>query len=87
MGKPMNSRQLPQTDSIQELADFWDTHDITEFEDELEEVPVCVFQRDTEITVRLAADDANEVRAMAKSRGLADSELIRQWVLDRLHAT
>lgn len=87
MGKPMNSRRLPQMDSIQELATFWDTHDITEFEDELEEVPDRVFQRDTEITVRLAADDASAVRAMAESHGLAESELIRQWVLDRLHAT
>lgn len=83
----MSSQRLPQTDSIQELANFWDTHDVTEFEDELEEVGDRVFERDTKITVDLAADDANAVRAIAKSRGLADSELIREWVLDRLHAT
>lgn len=83
----MSSRRLPETDSIQELANFWDTHDITEFEDELEEVGEQVFERDTKITVNLAADDANAIRAMAKSRGVGDSELIREWVLDRLHAT
>ena len=32
----MNSQRLPQTDSIEELAKFWDTHDLTEFESELE---------------------------------------------------
>lgn len=42
----MNSSRLPQTDSIQELASFWDTHDVTEFENELEEVGEQVFQRD-----------------------------------------
>ncbi|MGM0490825.1 MAG: CopG family antitoxin [Planctomycetota bacterium] len=81
------SSRLPQTDSIQELASFWDTHDLTEFEDELEEVGERVFERDTKITVDLAADEANAIRAMAKSRGVRDSELIREWVLDRLHAT
>ena len=83
----MSNRRLPQTDSIHELAQFWDTHDVTEFEDELEEVGERVFERDTKITVDLAADDADAVRAMAKSRGVGDAELIREWVHDRLHAT
>jgi predicted DNA binding CopG/RHH family protein len=83
----MSNRRLPQTDSIHELAQFWDTHDVTEFEDQLEEVGERVFERDTKITVDLAADDADAVRAMAKSRGVGDAELIREWVRDRLHAT
>ena len=83
----MNTSRLPQTDSIQELATFWDTHDVTEFEDELVEVTDRAFELDTQITVHLAADDANTVRAMARSRGVRDAELIREWVVDRLHAT
>lgn len=34
---------LPKTDSIQKLAEFWDSHDLTDFEDELEEVTEPVF--------------------------------------------
>jgi hypothetical protein len=34
----MKKSKLPKTDSIQVLAEFWDTHDLTDFEDELEEV-------------------------------------------------
>jgi hypothetical protein len=45
MGKPMNIADMPQTDSIQELARFWDTHDLTDFEDQLEEVSEPVFER------------------------------------------
>lgn len=33
----MKRLKLPQIDSIEELAQFWDTHDLTEFEEELEE--------------------------------------------------
>ena len=39
----MKTQRLPQTDSIQELAHFWDTHDLTDFEDELEEVTEPIF--------------------------------------------
>ena len=46
----MSSRKIPQTDSIEELARFWDTHDLTDFEDQLEEVTEPVFER---ITVRV----------------------------------
>ena len=81
------SGQLPQTDSIQELAEFWDTHDVTDFEDELEEVDERVFERDADVTVHLETDDARALRAIAQSRGVADSELVREWVLERIHAT
>ena len=81
------SGHLPQTDSIQELAEFWDTHDVTDFEDELEEVGERVFERDADVTVHLETDDARALRAIAQSRGVADSELVREWVLERIHAT
>jgi antitoxin YefM len=37
--------KLPQTDSITELAKFWDTHDLADFEDQLQEVVEPVFER------------------------------------------
>lgn len=37
------SSLLPETDSIQELASFWDSHSLTDFEDALEEVREPVF--------------------------------------------
>ena len=36
---------IPQTDSIQELAHFSDTHDLTDLEGQLEEVTEPVFER------------------------------------------
>lgn len=40
--------QVPTTDSVRELASFWDTHDLTDFEDELEEATGPVFERKRE---------------------------------------
>jgi len=82
----MNSQNLPQTDSVQELAKFWDTHDLTEFEGELEEVTEPVFGRETRISVHLDSTAAKAVHEAASSKGVPDSELIRQWVLERIHA-
>ena len=40
----MKKCHITQKD-LEELANFWDTHDITNFEDELEEVKEPVFER------------------------------------------
>lgn len=82
----MNPQHLPQTDSIEELAKFWDAHDVTDFDEELVEVEEPVFQREASIALRLPATEADAVRNLAKSKGLADSELIRQWVLEKIHS-
>jgi hypothetical protein len=54
----MKKSKLPKTDSIQELAEFWDTHDLTDFEEELEEVAEPVFVRGTAIKVPLESRQA-----------------------------
>ncbi len=82
----MKTRRLPQTDSIQELARFWDTHDLTDFEDQLEEVSQPVFERQTVIPLNLEPKEAKAVRKIAKAKGIADAELIRGWVREKIHA-
>lgn len=80
----MKMNKLPQTDSIQELARFWDKHDLTEFEDELEEVTEPVFASGDSISLHLQSRDAKEVRRLAESKGVSQTELIHQWVLQKL---
>jgi len=82
----MKTQHLPKTDSIQELAQFWDTHDLTDFEDELEEVTDRVFEPSTVIPLNLESDEAKAVRRIAEAEGIADAELIRGWVREKIHA-
>ena len=56
----MKSSKIPLTDSIRELARFWDTHDLTDFEGALEEVPEPVFDRGVEETVPIRQHAAGE---------------------------
>ncbi len=53
----MNTPGIPQTDSIQELARFWDTNDVTDFEDELDEVTEPVFERESVVEVQLTPEE------------------------------
>jgi predicted DNA binding CopG/RHH family protein len=82
----MKTQHLPKTDSIQELAQFWDTHDLTDFEEELEEVTESVFDPPTVIPLNLESEEAEAVRKIAKAKGIADAELIREWVRERILA-
>jgi len=80
-------RHLPKTDSIEELANFWDSHDLTDFEDELEEAPSPVFRRDGAITLHFDPQEASAIRELANSKGVADAELIHSWVMEKLHSS
>ena len=80
----MKKSKLPNTDSIQELAEFWDTHDLTDFEDQLEEVAEPVFVRRAANKVSLESGEVEAVEQMAQAKGVSREELIRGWVLQKL---
>ena len=80
----MSKSKLPTTDSIEKLAEFWDTHDSTDFDDELEEVAEPVFVRGTAIKVPLESLEVEAVEQMARAKGVSREELIRAWVLQKL---
>jgi len=81
--------KIPQIDSIQELAQFWDTHDLSEFEEDLEEIKDLVFEKGTQtvMSVPLLPEQAAAVRRIAQSKGIDQAELIREWVKEKLQAS
>ena len=78
----MHRTNISETNSIQELTDFWDTHDLTSFENELEEVTEPVF--DTSVSVRLKPEELEIIETLAKSRGFSHANLIRERVLEHI---
>jgi hypothetical protein len=80
--------KIPQIDSIEELAKFWDTHDITDFEDELEEIEEPVFDRGGEavMRIRLLPEQAEALKRIARSRGVDEADLLKEWVSEKLRA-
>ena len=79
------STNLPKTDSIKELASFWDVHDLTDFDDRLKEVTESVFERrGTVLRVPLTAQQASALEALAQSRGVDSASLIQEWVQENI---
>ena len=73
--------------SYEEEANWWDTHDFTEFWDELEDVDI-VFELDkprTEsLVLRIQKDIKEKLQKIARSKGLNVSTLARMWLMEKL---
>jgi len=63
MEKTIKRRRLPDTDSVEELAGFWDHHDLTDFEHDLEEVSEPVFVRAKGASPSLRNNPASGMRS------------------------
>ena len=84
MGKVVKGSKIPNTDSVQELAEFWDTHSVADCEEGLEEVAEPVFKRDSSVTVPLEPDELHAIEAIAGSRGVETAELLRIWIQEKI---
>ena len=76
--------KIPTTDSLQELVAFWQHHDVTDFEDELEEVAEPVFRRPHVVGVPLTEAEHQAIHEAAAGRGLDEAALIHEWVKEKL---
>lgn len=79
--------KIPKFKTYEEEANFWDTHEITEFEDETEDVEI-VFElnkpRDEAIVLRVQKDLKEKLDKKARSLGLNLSTLARMWLMEKL---
>ncbi len=82
----MPKQKLPKPYSVSVLAHFWDEHDVTDFEDSLEEVTESVFSKVRDIRVQLEQDEVESLEKMARQRGLKNDDLIREWIIEKIHA-
>jgi predicted DNA binding CopG/RHH family protein len=76
--------KIPVFANRQEEAEFWDTHDTTDFEDEFKSVRVRVSKLSEGITIRLDPGTLEAVRSLASEKGIGPTTLIRMWVMERL---
>ncbi len=81
----MSKKKIPKANSIQELANFWDIHDLTDFEDQLEEIKEPVFERENVFNLSFEPEEAEAVKQIARSRGISYAELVKEWVLEKIH--
>lgn len=79
------SGRIPSFRNIEEEAEFWDTHDTTDFPDEFKSVEVTIGGNLAErLTLRLDKDDRTELARRARAMGVGPSTLARIWLKERL---
>lgn len=79
----MKKSILPETDSITELAAYWDTHDLTDHENELEEV-TNPFETRTVVEIPLDGAQMANAQRIADSRGITLPTIIQLRVGEHL---
>jgi hypothetical protein len=79
------SSRIPDFRSREKEAEFWDTHDVTDYLDELRPVRVrAAPQLSQGMTVRLDASDRETLGRIAAEMGVGPSTLVRIWIKERL---
>ncbi|MBS1252065.1 MAG: hypothetical protein MAG451_01101 [Anaerolineales bacterium] len=80
------TKSLPQFDSVEELVDFFDTHDMGEYWDQM---PGVEFEIDIKHRTHLFAieeDLAEQLTAVAKASKIPSERLINVWLREKLSA-
>jgi hypothetical protein len=82
--KKKNRDPIPERfESLEAAADFWDTHDLTDYLDEFREV------KDVKIELvhryfRLEEELAEKIDQVARQRGVSSETLVHLWLQQKL---
>jgi hypothetical protein len=74
---------VPETDNIEVLSEFWDTHSVADYWDEFQPVEV---EFDIDATPRYVALEkslAQRVQKLAVERGVSVETLVNLWVNEK----
>jgi predicted DNA binding CopG/RHH family protein len=79
--------KIPKHKTDKEIAAFWATHSLADFEDDLEEAKGVIFVRPERQVVSLRLDRKliNALKAFASQKGIGYSPLLRMWILERFY--
>ncbi len=70
--------------SIEEAADFWDTHDLTDYEEYLKPADFTVDIQRRSFLVSLEPEIARQLTRVAASRGVSGETLVNLWVGEKV---
>jgi predicted DNA binding CopG/RHH family protein len=76
--------KIPKFKSDKELAKFWDTHSLADFEEDLVPAKKVVFVKPDRqiVSLRLDRKVVNAVKVLAAKKGIGYSSLLRMWLIE-----
>jgi hypothetical protein len=80
-----NKSSLSQASSYEEIGEFWDSHDATDFWDQTHPVEMEFDLKAEESYYPVARDLAHEIETIAHSQGVSSATLINLWLQEKVH--
>jgi hypothetical protein len=75
---------ISKASSYEEIGEFWDTHDFTEFADQLKPVQFEVDLQSSAEYFPVESTLAAKLRKTAKRQGMSATTLVNLWVQEKL---
>jgi hypothetical protein len=69
--------------TIEEAAEFWDTHDSADYEDYMRDVECQVNIKRRTYMISLDSDLYRKLRVIAKERGVKPETLVNLWIQEK----
>ena len=79
-----NVSSISRSRSIREMADFWDTHDASDFDDQTHEVSIEFDLRSRRHYIAIDPEVLARLRDAASARGLSAESLANLWLQERV---
>jgi len=77
-------KTLPNFESLDELVEFFDSHDLGEYLDQMPEVDFEVDIKQQIYLLTLDTELANKLTEIAKSKQTSSEELVNSWVREKI---
>lgn len=79
--------RIPDFKSRAEMAEWFDTHDLADYQDEFKTVKVRFAKNlSVGLNVRLDPRSLEQLRSVAHEKGIGPTTLARMWIMEHLKA-
>lgn len=77
--------RIPDFKTREEMAEWFDTHDMADYQDEFKTVRAKFAKNLSEgLNIRLDTETLAKLRHIAKEKGIGPTTLVRMWIIERL---
>lgn len=77
--------RIPEFKNREEEAEWFDTHDMADYQDEFKTVRARFAKNLSEgLNIRLDKETLTTLRARAREQGIGPTTLVRMWILEHL---
>ena len=81
-----SEHRIPDFQSREEMAEWFDTHDMADYWDQLKPVEIRVAKNLSHaLNFRLDGATFKKLREVAAAKGIGPTTLVRMWVMERLN--